>query len=95
MGILISTAFLFDSINAETKTVFIPISQGSALYTQFHKPAYIENSDQEWYFDASATYRFMQTRNGKTIATKMSFQEVLNTLTIKIKDFKLFKNGGL
>jgi hypothetical protein len=58
-------------INAETKTIFIPISQGSNLYAQYHKPAYFDYNEQSWYLDVSTTYRYMQTRKGDTIAAKL------------------------
>ena len=57
---------------APVKTVFIPISQGQNLYTQYHKPMYLEeDSDCCWASDLSVTYRFMQTRNACSIATSL------------------------
>jgi hypothetical protein len=57
--------------NAETKTIFIPISQGSNLYAQYHKPAYFDCHEQSWYMDLSTAYRYMQTRKDKTIAESL------------------------
>jgi hypothetical protein len=51
----------------EVKTVFIPISQGSNLYTQYHKPIYNTNN-KAICADVSLTYRFQQASNGGDIA---------------------------
>lgn len=54
------------------RTVFVPMSQGQNLYTQYHKPMYLsEDSDCCWDADFSVTYRFNQTRNACQIAKSM------------------------
>jgi hypothetical protein len=53
--------------NPSIKTVFIPMSQGANLYTQYHKINY-NFEDKVINADLSATYRFQQTSNGGDIA---------------------------
>ncbi len=62
------------STSGGTNTIFVPIAQGSNLYTQYHKNAvmYDENYDErDWHLDASVTYRFQQSRNGCDIANAL------------------------
>jgi hypothetical protein len=51
----------------DVKTVFIPMSQGANLYTQYHKPMY-DIDNKIICADVSLTYRFQQAANGKDIA---------------------------
>lgn len=55
------------------KTIFIPISQGQNLYTQYHKPIYINNEDSDFCLvsDFSITYRYSKTRNSDCIANSL------------------------
>jgi hypothetical protein len=72
ISMLLSIPFLFDVNEASTKTIFVPISQGSNLYTQSHQPLYMDESNEKGLrIDASATYRYMQTRKGDLIAKKL------------------------
>ncbi len=75
IGLLLSIPFMSGKVYADDdlqdtnscKTIFKPMSQGENLYTQYHKVFDIED-DKDWYFDASATYRFMQTYKESDIA---------------------------
>ena len=75
IGLLLSIPFMSGKVYADDdlqdtnscKTIFKPMSQGENLYTQYHKVFDIED-DKDWYFDASATYRFMQTYKETDIA---------------------------
>jgi hypothetical protein len=52
-----------------TKTIFAPISAGSSLYTQYHKPTYIDPFDESQIsIDFSASYKIARTHNGDKIA---------------------------
>jgi hypothetical protein len=81
IGLLLSIPLMSGKVYADDdlqdtnscKTIFKPMSQGENLYTQYHKVFDIED-DRDWYFDASATYRFMQTYKEEDIA-----QILLNT----------------
>lgn len=53
------------SCNTSPKTIFIPLSQGENLYTQYHKPFYGKDFFE---FDVSLTYRFQSASNGGDIA---------------------------
>jgi hypothetical protein len=67
LALLLSSPIL--KVNADPKTLFAPISQGSNLYTQYHKVFYQDSDeDCDWSADLSLTYRYMQTRNEDKIS---------------------------
>lgn len=69
-----------NSCAPKTKTVFIPISQGQNLYTQYHKPFHCSDFYEA---DLSITYRFQQAANNNAIAQSV-FQ--YNPLTFQGND---------
>lgn len=67
--------------NYGVKTVFIPISSGSNLYTQYHKPIYIDESENNTYkSNISLTYRFQRSNNSSDIAKNIFGNETLTFL---------------
>ena len=67
--------------NYGVKTVFIPISSGSNLYTQYHKPIYIDESESNSYkTNTSLTYRFQRSNNSSDIAKNIFGNETLTFL---------------
>lgn len=79
LALLLSSPIL--KVNADSKTLFAPISQGSNLYTQYHKVFYQDSDeDCDWSADLSLTYRYMQTRNEDKISAM-----ILNSNSENIK----------
>ena len=57
------------AVGNNVKTLIVPISQGSNLYTQYHKVFYQESDDEcDWSADLGLNYRYMQTRNEDKIS---------------------------
>jgi hypothetical protein len=53
----------------KVKTIFVPISQGSSLYTQYYTPGYYDKDGNEKIsMDLSATYKLNRTINTSSIA---------------------------
>jgi hypothetical protein len=66
--------------NNNIKTVFIPMTQGQNLYTQYHKPILIETDPGacSWRSNLSITYRFEQSRNNCQIAQNFFGSNILS-----------------
>lgn len=88
LALLLSSPFLKADVDCSTgcnnvKTLFVPISQGSNLYTQYHKVFYQESDDEcDWSADLGLNYRYMQTRNEDKIS-KMILNADCGTLTFQ------------
>ena len=73
------------------KTVFVPMTQGQNLYTQYHKPLFVEGDDCCcWAADLSATYRYQAARNTCGIAQSLFGS---NTLAFQGADTKSSPNS--
>lgn len=81
------------------KTIFIPISAGANLYTQYHKPLDSSNEIECYSSNLSITYRFQRTNNSNDIAklilqyNPLVFQGELGT--INNPDFNRLNNRSL